>query len=91
MLQCTQASTAAFHWISGSPPSLEGMGGIQLQLRHRMKPVPATVTLGPDGLSYVPSIHHRIHSRADSLKCEREVHGADRGSIPWAGVGGLSG
>lgn len=86
MLQCTQASTDQFHWISGTPPDLEGEGmeGIQVQLRHRMKPVPALVTISPDGLSYVP-IHlvfeWKLMSGSVSAKFMDPIIGVSPGQV----------
>lgn len=49
LLQCTSISTYPFHWISGYPPEdlelQEGGMEVMVQIRHRMKPVPARISL----------------------------------------------
>ncbi|WVW80708.1 tRNA (5-methylaminomethyl-2-thiouridylate)-methyltransferase [Kwoniella bestiolae CBS 10118] len=48
MLQCTSVATDRFHWIHGDYPSdlieKDYDGKINVQVRHRMDPVPARVT-----------------------------------------------
>ncbi|OCF45605.1 tRNA (5-methylaminomethyl-2-thiouridylate)-methyltransferase [Kwoniella heveanensis CBS 569] len=51
LLSCSAVLTDAFHWIHGTYPAdlLENdtEGRINVRVRHRMKPVPATIMLSP--------------------------------------------
>jgi tRNA-specific 2-thiouridylase len=68
LLQCTSIQTDPFHWISGTPPNFNEQE-LLIQVRHRMKPVPARISILDDG-SYVV-----LNSRSNVSRSDVDIQG----------------